>query len=228
MDDNLNYADFLEYLTRTRGAHGELPGIDLGGRFTLRLQDSDGNPLSHARVRLNDTSGTVLLETYAGSDGVLRLFPHLDDLNGGVEIQVADADGDFSDSGSLYTTALNLSGGRQQQQQASVGDSQTLVIPDTHGSLPEALDLMWVVDTTGSMSDELNYITTELREILGTLSEQFPGTEVRIGLVVYRDRGDAYVVRDYPFTGSVDDMQTTLAEQAAAGGGNYPEAMEGA
>jgi len=91
--------------------------------------------------------------------------------------------------------------------------------------LPLNLDLVLVLDTTGSMGDELEYLKNELRSIVGAVSKQFPNVQQRYSLVCYRDEGDEYVTRSFPFTASLTELRTNLAAQKAAGGGDYPEAM---
>ena len=89
-----------------------------------------------------------------------------------------------------------------------------------------ALDLAFVLDTTGSMSDELAYLLLEVEAIVGQVKARYEGAQVRLALVVYRDDGDAYVTRTYDFTSNVQDFRATLAQQSADGGGDEPEAME--
>jgi hypothetical protein len=85
---------------------------------------------------------------------------------------------------------------------------------------------MLVIDSTGSMGDEIQYLTTEFRDIMAAIQSQFPGVSARFGLVVYRDLGDEFVVRSFDFTDSIETMQGQLAQQRANGGGDYPEAVE--
>jgi hypothetical protein len=87
-----------------------------------------------------------------------------------------------------------------------------------------ALDLAFAIDTTGSMGDELSYIKTELKDIVGRVAADYPGVSIRYGLVLYRDQGDEYVTRVYPFTANLDEFADHLAAQSASGGGDYPEA----
>ncbi|HEY0137463.1 MAG TPA: VWA domain-containing protein, partial [Nannocystis sp.] len=94
-----------------------------------------------------------------------------------------------------------------------------------HAAAPGGLDVALVIDTTGSMGDELEYLKVELRDIAREVSTSFPGVTQRWGLVVYRDRGDAYVTRSVDFRG-IDEFITKLGEQEAGGGGDHPEAMD--
>jgi Mg-chelatase subunit ChlD len=103
---------------------------------------------------------------------------------------------------------------------------QKIEMPRVQNRLPTTLDLMFVIDTTGSMGDELRYITTELKSIIKRVKHLHPATAIRYGLVVYRDKGDQYVVQSYPFQNSLSKMEALLSQQSANGGGDYPEAMD--
>jgi len=75
------------------------------------------------------------------------------------------------------------------------------------------------------MGDEMRYLQTELKAIVGRVEEANPGIDIRTGLVVYRDKGDAFVVREVPFTDNIEDFRQSLNAQSADGGGDTPEAM---
>jgi hypothetical protein len=90
----------------------------------------------------------------------------------------------------------------------------------------ETLDVSLVIDTTGSMGDEMLYLRTEFLALTNAINEEYPKAEQRWSLVVYRDEGDLYVVRAFDFTSDLEAFQRTLAEQRADGGGDTPEAPE--
>jgi Mg-chelatase subunit ChlD len=100
-----------------------------------------------------------------------------------------------------------------------------ITLPDTRAELPQRLDLALVVDCTGSMSDELEYLKVEIDSIAKRIYQLFPNVDQRYSLIAYRDDGDQYVTRTFDFTGSLAEFRATLSEQSAQGGGNYPEAM---
>ncbi len=86
------------------------------------------------------------------------------------------------------------------------------------------LDIAFLIDTTGSMGDELKYLQTEIQGISETIKTKFPQVTPRYGLVLYRDKGDAYETRPFDFQ-ALDGFRTKLAEQSVGGGGDYPEGV---
>jgi Mg-chelatase subunit ChlD len=91
-----------------------------------------------------------------------------------------------------------------------------------------ALDLLLVVDTTGSMHDELEWLATELRAVVARALADHPKVDARLGVVAYRDRQDEYVTRRFEFSRSHRKFEAFLAKQVASGGGDYPEAVDAA
>jgi Mg-chelatase subunit ChlD len=88
-----------------------------------------------------------------------------------------------------------------------------------------ALQLAFVVDTTGSMGDELEYLKNEFESIVSQVNKSYPGVKKEYAFIVYRDQGDEYVTRGLNFTAEANDVQEFIARQSANGGGDYPEAV---
>ena len=93
---------------------------------------------------------------------------------------------------------------------------------------PDFLDLVLVVDTTGSMGDEIAFLQRELIGVTRAAARKAPRLSIRYGLVAYRDQGDDYVVKSYGFTGDSATMAGWLRGLTAEGGGDYPEAAAAA
>ena len=88
------------------------------------------------------------------------------------------------------------------------------------------LDLMFVIDTTGSMGDELRYLKEEILDVIGKISDNNPDYTINLALLFYRDIGDEYVTRYFDFTTDIAQQQRNLSRQSANGGGDYPEAVD--
>jgi hypothetical protein len=98
-------------------------------------------------------------------------------------------------------------------------------LPSVKAPLPRNLDLALVVDTTGSMDDELDFLKSEIKSIASAVREKFPQVNQRYALVLYRDQADDYVTRPFDFTGSIEEFRKNLGAQRADGGGDEPEAV---
>jgi hypothetical protein len=223
IDDNLNLAAFERYLDKAMQAdrYQILPSIEVSERITLHLLDEEKQGLSNARVRIrSEDSSQPLISHFAGTDGRFYLFPHFDKVPlSDLELEILPVFDQLSSPSTSFKTQLDL-------QQLDKDRTVTITVPDVVAQRPKALDIMFVIDTTGSMSDELRYITTELRDIISAVQDRHPEVFMRFGLILYRDEGDAYVVKPFDFTTSLNEMQIQLNQQHASGGGDYPEAME--
>lgn len=92
----------------------------------------------------------------------------------------------------------------------------------------QTLDIAFVIDTTGSMGDELAYLQTEFLSISERIEAAYPNAEQRWSLVVYKDEADEYVTRWFDFRDNADEFREHLAAQSAYGGGDFPEASHAA
>lgn len=90
----------------------------------------------------------------------------------------------------------------------------------------QVLDVALVIDTTGSMGDELAYLQQEFLALAQTISDTYANAEQRWSLVVYKDAGDEYVVRWYDFSKDVSEFREQLAVQSYGGGGDFPESPD--
>ncbi|HNQ27638.1 MAG TPA: carboxypeptidase-like regulatory domain-containing protein [Aquaticitalea sp.] len=86
------------------------------------------------------------------------------------------------------------------------------------------LDVMFTIDATGSMGDEMEYLKSELKNIFDRVNKSIE--RKRVALTFYRDEGDEYVVRDYDFDTNIDAAKDFLSRQRADGGGDYEEAVQ--
>ncbi|MEW5956592.1 MAG: vWA domain-containing protein, partial [Chloroflexota bacterium] len=87
------------------------------------------------------------------------------------------------------------------------------------------LDVLFLIDATGSMADEIAKIQDTIFDVAAQI-DALPGRpNVRYGMVTYRDRGDEFVTRTYEFTPDVGDFHANLSTVRADGGGDTPESL---
>lgn len=92
-------------------------------------------------------------------------------------------------------------------------------------STPVKIDVLFLIDSTGSMSDEIYVVKVKIEEIIYEVQNGTPRPDVRYAIVTYRDRGDAYITRTFDFTGDVNEIKKFLYDIYAQGGGDGPESV---
>ena len=86
------------------------------------------------------------------------------------------------------------------------------------------LDVALVVDTTDSMQFVINEVKKKLSTLVAAIQRMVPTS--RVGIVVYRDTGDDYVVRWTDLSFNTQKLQDFLANVNSAGGGDWEEAVK--
>lgn len=89
-------------------------------------------------------------------------------------------------------------------------------------------DIAFVVDATGSMGDEIQYLQEELQDVIGGLSGKNKGVDLHVGAVFYRDHSDDYLTRHIDFRRDLPALTQFIKKQSAGGGGDFPEAVDDA
>ena len=212
IDDTLNLASFNRYLARTKAATG-LPLTNFAAPVMAQLIGPDGTPAPGQRVTLRlPGAADPFYDGYSGVNGMVTVFPAM------------------LGAGAPGTVELRAFGDQQEPvtQSLRTGTRTQITVPNGGPAQPDFLDLVFVVDATGSMGDELEWLTRDLNRIVTRATQGLPGIDTRYGLIVYRDIGDEYVVRSYAFTGSAGEMRRELRAQTADAGGDYPEAAAAA
>jgi hypothetical protein len=85
--------------------------------------------------------------------------------------------------------------------------------------------VVFVLDTTGSMSGFIQTAKEKIWSIAATMSSAQQTPNIRIGLVAYRDRGDDYVTRVIDLSDDLDSVYASLMDFQADGGGDGPESV---
>ncbi len=213
-DDLLNPELYARYLAASNlgQAIPDLPRLDTSRLLSVEVRDSAGRPMPFAQVVLTCSDGnSITLASQA--DGKVVFFPAIDRISPRATIRVRH-------NGQWQGPA------RSVEVASAPGGQQVNVTIAASAQPATKLDLMLVVDTTGSMGDEIRYLQTELQSIISLIRNQHRQMDIRVGFVFYRDMGDDYVTRTIPFDRDVGRAQAALAQQSADGGGDYPEAMD--
>ena len=112
---------------------------------------------------------------------------------------------------------------RSQQKGIVDVDKPTPVASGKH-----QIDVVFAVDTTGSMGGLIDGAKRTVWSIANSIRNTDPNAELRIGLVAYRDVGDDYVTKEFALTSDLDAVFAELSSYRAAGGGDTPEDVDAA
>ncbi|HVO27419.1 MAG TPA: vWA domain-containing protein [Candidatus Margulisiibacteriota bacterium] len=86
------------------------------------------------------------------------------------------------------------------------------------------LDIALVIDTTDSMQFVIDDVKAKLSQLVGAIQRMVPTS--RIGIVIYRDKGDDYVVKWTDLSFHTEKLQDFLSHVTADGGGDWEEAVK--
>ncbi len=96
-------------------------------------------------------------------------------------------------------------------------------LPIQPGPEKPQVEVVFVLDSTSSMSGLIDAAKQNIWSIATTLASAQPEPEFRLGLVTFRDKGDRYITRVKDLTQDIDQLYLSLMETRAEGGGDMPE-----
>ena len=102
-------------------------------------------------------------------------------------------------------------------------EGEPTITPVPLSSNGAAMEMVFVLDTTGSMGGLLTGAKERIWGIVNEVMQTSSRPSVKVGLVAYRDRGDEYITQVLPLTEDLDKVYSTLMEYEAGGGGDEPE-----
>jgi Mg-chelatase subunit ChlD len=210
-DDNEQFNYFVDFLERY-GPQVYHYVIPVQERVVFRVRDGRGRSVPNASVTVADESGLQLTSGLTYADGSFQFFPAEFGQGERYRLRVAY---------NQQTRELQFErGGRRELD---------ITMPTPRGELARVpLDILFVLDTTGSMGEEIQRLKTTIEIINLNLSSLSSRPRVRFGMVLYRDRRDEYVTRVVPFTENLQSFQEALDAVSAAGGGDTPEDLQSA
>ncbi|MFT5402831.1 MAG: hypothetical protein ACI9DF_001662 [Verrucomicrobiales bacterium] len=214
-NDHEHWGEFQTFLQK-HPSHFTDWQLDHQRRVVLAFVDPDSRPLHDVKVTYQNTCfDGASAKTH--NDGKVAIFLSKE----AAECLSQEALGLTIDvSGASYETSVSLTADDDQ--------TWTLEVPVRKTSQARKLDLAWIVDVTGSMGDELNFVKEELIDIVDQIRDQEQIDDIRIATIFYRDRGDQYVTRAHDFTDDLSQVQDDIEGQRASGGGDFPESVNAA
>ena len=205
VDDNADFAAFLAYLARIKDLGISTRHFDPTGRVVVTVTGTTGLPVAGAQVSVT-SAGNEIAELRTTADGTARFLPALYDAGQVTEFTFTTGDVSANAApGSAVALQSDAAGGR---------------------SGPVALDVLFLLDATGSMGDEIDRLKATIDTVAAQVDALESQPDVRLAMTLYRDEGDTFVTSNFDFTGDISAFRAALSDVVADGGGDYPEALE--
>lgn len=180
-------------------------------RITVQLQNENRNPAIGEKVELIDEStGKIIWTAYTDNTGKAELWGDIENKNAESKLKIVAANGKELKNPGFFENGINT---LQVNKNCFVSDK---------------VDISFVVDATGSMTDELEFLKLELEDVIRKTFEQYKDINLNAGSVFYRDRSDEYLTRHVDFKSDLLKLLNFVKLQQAGGGGDYPEAVDAA
>lgn len=188
-------------------AHSKKWGMNPGERYSVQLQNSDHSPAVGEVVKLVAENGTVIWTAVTDNTGKAELW------------------GDIRGAGSQYKARIVYSNEQTLNKPLLFSEGlNTLTVKKACG-ISDKVDIAFVVDATGSMGDEIEFLKLELEDVVRKTFEEYANLDLHIGSVFYRDQNDEYLARKVDFQSDLLKLLNFVKLQRAGGGGDYPEAV---
>lgn len=219
VDDNEQWRAYLDY--RARHSHLWVNDRDVSERYILQVWDDRGQPVHDAQVQIYAEQG-LYFEGRTDAGGRLLFHP--------LAVEQGYNQWNGQQTYPTFPSEFEVVArkGRAQQRanfQRYGQEHWSISLPGAPVAAYTQLDLLFLIDATGSMADEIDKLKATMDRIAAEIAALPARPDVRYGLVAYRDRGDEFVVRAYDFTPDLGAFQHTLALLEADAGGDTPEAL---
>jgi hypothetical protein len=205
VDDNEHFGDYLTYREKQRDLGVPFRELDPTDRTVVKVVGQDGVPFAGRKVSIRQGQSEVVSLTTT-SDGTIRFHPKA-------------YQGNQQES---YTAVFDNTSIVLQP-----GQNQRMLMPKNEQSQQRTkVDVLFLLDTTGSMGDEIDQLKGTIRIVADRLTSLPSNPDLRLGLTKYRDIGDEYLTKTTDFTSDINAFSQTLNGATADGGGDTPEAVD--
>ena len=213
-NDNENWP-FFRNLLRSGTISFPAFGIDPVNRIPVTAVDENGRPLTDETVELLDRKGRVIWSAKTDQEGKAYLFESREGQGAYVAVNGAEEE--------VIREVLDYDQSADYLQDEDIYGNveEVRITAPKKAKEPRMLQVMFIIDTTGSMSDEIAY----LQKDFASIAKAAGNNGISYSVNFYRDKGDEYVTKCFGFNDSVSDVQSKLNAEYADGGGDEPEAV---
>ena len=215
-NDNTFYNDWVELFDQGESKNGKFYD------YTAKELSWGYNSLKRVSVSVKNGEDPVMGATvvaYGTDDN--KLFSAVTDAQGNAYLFPTAEEGKISVTSGGETVFVDFTA---QERALSVDVSSS-------SNKLNVIEIMLVVDVTGSMSDELEFLKNEIADVVNRIAANDTETIIKLAMLFYRDTDDSvpfeyYDFKDVTDADGLDLQQAALNTQRASGGGDYPEAVD--
>ena len=184
-------------------------GFNTHYRFTVEVLDKNNKAVVDAQISLVNYNNEVLWKARTDNHGKAELYGKL-----------------FNEDEDPIKIILSYQGTETSLDPITIQpDGVNIFNLDIEVEAPQKINVYFAVDATGSMGDEIEYLKTELEDVISTVQSDHSNLELLLGGAFYRDEGDAYLIENQPFTTDAETLLSFVEDHSAGGGGDFPEAV---
>ncbi len=177
-------------------------------RYSVIVINEDKSVIPNIPVKLLDNDSNIIWETITDNSGKAELWSQ-----------------PFINTKDDRNYQIIVDGKKISNPQTIDQGSNTIVLNQECYS-PAKMDIVFTVDATSSMNDEIQFLKSELLDVIDRIQEANNEIEYRTGSVFYRDTRDDYLTRISPLSSEKTELIDFVTIQNANGGGDKPEALE--
>lgn len=187
-------------------------GMKSNHRYSLQVTDKKHNAIMNEAVFLvnkatKDTVWRAITDNTGKAELWANFFGNKDDKQ---DYFITDRTGNTVNTLSEFSNGVNL------------------LVADKSCNLSNDVDIAFVVDATGSMGDEIEFLKLELEDVIRNTMDKYKSLSLRAASIFYRDKRDEYLTKNVAFNDDLLKALNFIKLQFAGGGGDFPEAVDDA
>lgn len=179
-------------------------------RFVLQLTNLFNIPLPNAKIQLIDDQSNTVWSSITDNTGKAELWANF-----------------FEDKqvNNNYTIQCEYQGEIRQTPATPFNQGINFMAFNKPCFESKNVDIMFIIDATGSMSDEFEYLKSEIVNVIKKIQTKNKNLNINTGSVFYRDKNDGYITKILPLTSDYNAVSEFINKQDACGGGDFGEAI---
>lgn len=165
-------------------------GFHLNDRLSFTVKSKVGLPVIDAKLVLKDREGANIWSAKTDNKGKAELWLTAFETSANLSLNDCSVwinDSRINQTLKTYEKGVNT---------VEIRNPQTA---------PNNVEIAFIVDATGSMGDELEFLKDDLKSIIQKVEKSGSNLDISTSSVFYRDEQDEYLVKSSGFTTNIDN-----------------------